>query len=72
QTQLNAAASEELAATAEEMSGQASMLNNAMAFFDTGSGRASTRASSHAERKPAPGKASSHGGADGFDSFDDF
>ncbi|MGV3468799.1 MULTISPECIES: methyl-accepting chemotaxis protein [unclassified Limnobacter] len=72
QTQQNAAASEELAATAEEMSGQASMLNNAMAFFDTGSGRASTRASSHAERKPAPGKASSHGGADGFDSFDDF
>jgi methyl-accepting chemotaxis protein len=72
QTQQNAAASEELAATAEEMSGQASMLNTAMSFFDTGTGRSTARNSSHAERKPAPGKASSQGGANGFDSFDDF
>jgi methyl-accepting chemotaxis protein len=72
QTQQNAAASEELAATAEEMSGQASMLNTAMSFFDTGKGRSTARNSSHAERKPAPGKASSQGGANGFDSFDDF
>lgn len=72
QTQQNAAASEELAATAEEMSGQASMLNTAMSFFDTGTGRSTARGASHAERKPAPGKASSPSGANGFDSFDDF
>ena len=72
QTQQNAAASEELAATAEEMSGQASMLNNAMSFFDTGTGRATSRVTSHVERKPVSGKTSSHSGAGGFDSFDDF
>jgi len=73
QTQQNAAASEELAATAEEMSGQATMLNNAMAFFDTGSGRPSARASSHVERKPIASKASSsHSSSTAFDNFDDF
>jgi len=39
-TQQNASASEELAATAEEMSGQAEQLQQSMAFFKVESGSA--------------------------------
>ena len=65
-TQQNASASEELAATAEEMSGQAEQLQRLMGFFNTGDGRvvqdleraieqtrpAATRASQPAPRRP--------------------
>ncbi len=43
-TQQNASASEELAATAEEMSGQANNLQQLMAFFNVGNGHQATRA----------------------------
>ncbi|MFA6314404.1 MAG: methyl-accepting chemotaxis protein, partial [Sterolibacterium sp.] len=42
-TQQNASASEELAATAEEMSSQASNLQQVMAFFTVGKGRGGMR-----------------------------
>lgn len=71
QTQQNAAASEELAATAEEMSGQAGMLNNAMSFFDTGEGRSAPRGG-QSERRSSARKSQNHVAVDGFDSFDEF
>ncbi|HUW26951.1 MAG TPA: methyl-accepting chemotaxis protein [Gallionella sp.] len=52
-TQQNASSSEELAATAEEMSGQATQLQNLMAFFKI-DGAAGSTSSSHApDRKTA-------------------
>ncbi|MGE5466912.1 MAG: methyl-accepting chemotaxis protein, partial [Ignavibacteria bacterium] len=45
-TQQNASASEELAATAEEMSGQATNLQQLMAFFSIGEGADRTATSS--------------------------
>lgn len=53
-TQQNASASEELAATAEEMSSQASNLQELISFFDTGSSGAS-RASGRKIRLPGSG-----------------
>jgi len=73
QTQQNAAASEELAATAEEMSGQANNLTGIMAFFNTGARgakRPAGRSASTAVRNG--GKSQSGRGADNFDSFDEF
>jgi len=52
-TQQNASASEELAATAEEMSGQAANLQQLMSFFDIGSG-------GHAQQRAAAPHASGH------------
>jgi methyl-accepting chemotaxis protein len=46
-TQQNASASEELAATSEELSGQAEQLQQSVAFFDTGSGSATSTPSRH-------------------------
>ncbi|WP_370264289.1 PAS domain-containing methyl-accepting chemotaxis protein [Limnobacter sp.] len=71
QTQQNAAASEELAATAEEMSGQASLLINAMSFFDTGNKRSGGAAPAKRSAAPAKGQ-HAHAGVDGFDHFDEF
>ena len=65
-TQQNASASEELAATAEEMSSQATQLQEVMSFFRVGSSRAHTaaptgKAASAVKTKaaPVPGKAAS-------------
>ncbi|MFN4329065.1 MAG: methyl-accepting chemotaxis protein [Limnobacter sp.] len=69
QTQQNAAASEELAATAEEMSNQAGMLIKAMSFFDTGTVLTSARG--HVNRAPTGVRAAT-GRTDGFDQFDEF
>ena len=54
-TQQNASASEELAATAEEMSGQANNLQQLMAFFNLGNGHQATRTA--AARQGAAGAA---------------
>ena len=50
-TQQNASSSEELAATAEELSGQAGQLQETMSFFRTGAGGSRTKVRS---RTPAP------------------
>jgi len=55
-TQQNASASEELAATAEEMSSQAENLLQLMAFFNIGQQRKSTT------RQPTKSTAPSHTG----------
>ncbi|MFP5304264.1 MAG: methyl-accepting chemotaxis protein, partial [Gammaproteobacteria bacterium] len=52
--QQGAAASEELAATAEEMSGQAQQLQSLMAFFRTGD--ADAAAVRHTHTPPTPAK----------------
>jgi methyl-accepting chemotaxis protein len=54
-TQQNASASEELAATAEEMSGQANNLQQLMSFFNLGNGHQATRTA--AARQGAGGAA---------------
>lgn len=74
QTQQNAAASEELAATAEEMSGQSSMLIKAMSFFETGSrGGAGGYSSDASYAKSKGAGASKHTSkADDFDEFGEF
>jgi methyl-accepting chemotaxis protein len=55
-TQQNASSSEELAATAEEMSGQATQLQNLMAFFKV-DGAANSAPVAHAPApKAAPSK----------------
>ena len=51
-TQQNASSSEELAATAEEMSGQATQLQNLMAFFKV-DGAAHVASAAHASHAPA-------------------
>ena len=51
-TQQNAAGSEELAATAEEMTGQAEKLRSLMSFFETGAGDAAPSASPVASAGP--------------------
>jgi len=59
-TQQNASASEELAATAEEMSGQASNLQELMSFFTVAGGRSSPRPAGQVAAKtprPAPSAA---------------
>jgi len=59
-TQQNASASEELAATAEEMSGQASNLQELMSFFVVAGGRSSPRPAGQVAAKtprPAPSAA---------------
>lgn len=74
QTQQNAAASEELAATAEEMNGQASQLINSMSFFNTNN--SNSRSMSSNNHRPA--KQSGHTvskskpAGDDFNDFDEF
>jgi len=84
QTQQNAAASEELAATAEEMSAQARTLQNLMAFFNTGEGSLAAagqlanqakRMGLHPQgnfRSPSPSRAKAHSfQEDGFGDFEE-
>ena len=56
-TQQNASASEELAATAEEMSGQAGALQELMGFFSLGSGAQARHQAPAAVKAKAAGKA---------------
>jgi methyl-accepting chemotaxis protein len=74
QTQQNAAASEELAATAEEMSGQSSMLIKAMSFFETGSRGSSGGYTGDTGQARSKGAASGrHAAKSGdFDEFGEF
>ena len=53
-TQQNAAASEELAATSEVLSGQAAQLQQSVAFFNTGEDGAQNTAKIAPARSPAP------------------
>ena len=57
-TQQNASGSEELAATAEEMSGQAEQLQELIGFFSIKGGGSSQRTTAH--KKPAKPKATSY------------
>jgi methyl-accepting chemotaxis protein len=63
-TQQNASSSEELAATAEELNGQASQLQETMSFFRTGgasSGRVKSRqTSTYQTSRIAPTRRTSH------------
>ncbi|MDX1668939.1 MAG: methyl-accepting chemotaxis protein [Limnobacter sp.] len=75
QTQQNAAASEELAATAEEMNGQASQLINSMAFFNTANSNSRPMVSgNHRPAKQASKQHVSRGkpAGDDFNDFDEF
>jgi methyl-accepting chemotaxis protein len=60
-TQQNASASEELAATAEEMSGQANNLQQLMSFFNVGNGQAVGRAPAARQVNASTGAASAAG-----------